>query len=168
MKLSDFLAQLGLAGYHAAHQARQAAARTLEANIEDHPENEGEKRLKRIRLRLPGPTLSEDKGPLIEVPRWAIQTGGNLDLGKMIAKVEADINLAEADGELDGRTPRFPAARLSHWNSSAGCSSDRQGSKSRCTSRWASRPRFWRFCGTSWYANSMSSPTNRKDSHVTG
>lgn len=106
MKLDDFLAQIGQAGLTAARQARFAAAATLESELEPHPDRPGEFRFVRIPVRLPGPTLGEDNGPLVMLPRWGLLTGGNLDLGDMTATVEANIDISDdASAPTNGDGP---------------------------------------------------------------
>ena len=104
MRLDDFLAQIGQAGMTAAREARLAAAHTLESELEPHPDRPGEFRFRRIPVRLPGPTLGEDNGPLVMLPKWGLLTGGNLDLGEMVATVEANIDISD-DAPATGDVP---------------------------------------------------------------
>ena len=97
MRLADFLTQIAAAAQIAGREARRTAQRSLQDAVEAHPKNAKEMRFRRIAVRLPGPTLAEDNGPLLQIPAYGLLTGGNLDLGKMTAEVEAEINLTGAE-----------------------------------------------------------------------
>ena len=120
MRFSDLLSQIGQAGFEAALTARKASQMTLrdalEVNMGDSPNGEAtsgdnvEYKFKRIFIRMPGPTLGEDKGQLISIPLWAMLTGGNLDLDELRATIEAEVDLSSMD-KVNSNDP-VPASDL--------------------------------------------------------
>lgn len=106
MKLSDFLSSIGEAGYEAAKVARKSAEKTLFDSLKVNPDNPSEMVFKRINVRLPGPTLENDDGILISIPRYGMLTGGNLDLDVLKVSLEADIDDSELpEPKKDSKVP---------------------------------------------------------------
>lgn len=102
MRFADLLAEIGRAGFEAALMARKSSEMALrdalKVNLDDPPEGiitdeYVEYAFRRIMLRMPGPTLAEDKGDLLSIPLWGMLTGGNLDLDTLKATIEADVDL---------------------------------------------------------------------------
>ena len=102
MKLADFLTQIAGAAQVAGREARKTAQRSLEDALEPHPDNDGEYRLRRIMVRMPGPTLDRDEGHLLAIPHYALLTGGNADLEYVRAEVEAEIDPDSLAGGPEG------------------------------------------------------------------
>ena len=106
MKFADLLAEIGKAGYQAALVARKSSEMTLrdalQVCLDDPPDGIRtdeyvEYVFRRIMIRMPGPTLGEDKGDLVSIPLWGMLTGGNLDLDELKATIETEVDLSSMD-----------------------------------------------------------------------